>query len=185
MTDKILKNADSMMKKSIEALSKELATIRTGRASPALVEHIKVDYQGTMTPLIQLASISVPEPKMILIKPWDRTAINSIDKAILKSELGLNPVNDGNVVRISIPMLTEERRKDLIKIIHKRLEESRVQIRNFRRDAHDELKKAEKNKEISQDQNTRAMEQLQKLTDIAVENINKIGRDKEAELLEV
>ena len=185
MTDNILKNADSKMKKSIEALTKELASIRTGRASPALVEHIKVDYQGTLTPIIQLASISVPEPKMIVIKPWDRMVINNIDKAILKSDLGLNPVNDGNVVRISIPMLTEERRKDLIKIIHKRLEESRIQARNIRREAVDELKQAEKNKEISQDQNTRASEQLQKLTDIAIENVNKIGKDKEAEIMEV
>ncbi len=185
MTDNILKNADSKMKKSIEALTKELASIRTGRASPALVEHIKVDYQGTLTPIIQLASISVPEPKMIVIKPWDRMVINNIDKAILKSDLGLNPVNDGNVVRISIPMLTEERRKDLIKIIHKRLEESRIQIRNIRREAVDGLKQSEKNKEISQDQNTRASEQLQKLTDIAIENVNKIGKDKEAEIMEV
>ncbi len=185
MTDKILKNADSKMKKSIEALTRELSSIRTGRASPALVEHIKVDYQGTLTPIIQLASISVPEPKMIVIKPWDRMAINSIDKAILKSDLGLNPVNDGNVVRISIPMLTEERRKDLIKIIHKRLEESRIQIRNIRREAVDELKQAEKNKEISQDQSIRASEQLQKLTDISIEHVNKIGNDKEAEIREV
>jgi ribosome recycling factor len=185
MTDKILKNADLKMKKTTEALTKELASIRTGRASPALVEYIKVDYQGTLTPIIQLASISVPEPKMIVIKPWDRTAINNIDKAILKSDLGLNPINDGNVVRISIPALTEERRKDLIKIIHKRLEESRIHIRNIRREAVDELKQAEKNKEISQDQNTRASEQLQKLTDFAIENVNKIGRDKEAEILEV
>ena len=185
MTDKILKNADLKMKKTTEALTKELASIWTGRASPALVEYIKVDYQGTLTPIIQLASISVPEPKMIVIKPWDRTAINNIDKAILKSDLGLNPINDGNVVRISIPALTEERRKDLIKIIHKRLEEYRIHIRNIRREAVDELKQAEKNKEISQDQNTRASEQLQKLTDFAIENVNKIGRDKEAEILEV
>jgi len=173
------------MKKSIDALVKELSSIRTGRASPALVEHIKVDYQGTLTPIIQLASISVPEPKMIVIRPWDRTAINNIDKAILKSDLGLNPVNDGNVIRISIPILTEERRRDLIKIIHKRLEESRIQIRNIRRETVDELKQAEKNKGISQDQNARASEQLQKLTDISIDNINKIGKDKEAELLEV
>jgi len=185
MTDKILKNADFKMKKSIDALVKELSSIRTGRASPALVEHIKVDYQGTLTPIIQLASISVPEPKMIVIRPWDRTAINNIDKAILKSDLGLNPVNDGNVIRISIPILTEERRRDLIKIIHKRLEESRIQIRNIRRETVDELKQAEKNKGISQDQNARASEQLQKLTDISIDNINKIGKDKEAELLEV
>lgn len=185
MTEKMLKNADSKMKKAIEALTKELASIRTGRASPALVEHIKVDYHGVMTPLIQLASISVPEPRSIAIHPWDRTIINSIDKAILKSDLGLNPVNDGNNIRISIPLLTEERRKDLIKIVHKRLEESRISIRNMRRETIDELKAAEKNKEISQDQNTRASDQLQKLTDSYIESINKIGKDKETEILEV
>jgi len=185
MTEIILKNADSKMKKSVEALVKELASIRTGRASPALVEHIKVDYHGVVTPLIQLASISVPEPRMISIHPWDRTIINNIDKAILKSDLGLNPVNDGNNIRISIPLLTEERRKDLIKIIHKRLEESRITIRNMRRESVDELKTSEKNKEISQDQNTRASDQLQKITDNYIEAINKIGRDKEAEILEV
>jgi ribosome recycling factor len=184
MTDKILKNADAKMKKAVEALAKELAGIRTGRASPALVEHIKVDYQGIVTPLIQLASISVPEPKMILIHPWDRSIINNIDKAILKSDLGLNPVNDGNVIRIPIPALTEERRKELIKVVHKRLEDSRIHIRNIRREAIEELRQAEKNKEISQDQNTRASEQLQKLTDSFIEAVNKIGREKETEILE-
>jgi ribosome recycling factor len=127
----------------------------------------------------------VPEPKTIAIHPWDRTIINNIDKAILKSDLGLNPINDGNNIRITIPALTEERRKDLIKVIHKRLEESRISIRNLRRETADELKLAEKNKEISQDQHTRASDQLQKLTDIHIESVNKIGRDKEAELLEV
>jgi len=184
MTDKILKNADAKMKKAVEALAKELAGIRTGRASPALVEHIKVDYHGVITPLTQLASISVPEPKMILIHPWDRSIINNIDKAILKSDLGLNPVNDGNVIRIPIPPLTEERRKELIKVVHKRLEDSRIHIRNIRREAIEELRQAEKNKEISQDQNTRASEQLQKLTDNFVEAVNKIGREKEREILE-
>ena len=144
-----------------------------------------MDYHGVLTPLIQLASISVPEPKTIAIHPWDRTIINNIDKAILKSDLGLNPTNDGNNIRISIPLLTEERRKDLIKIIHKRLEESRITIRNMRRETNDELKTSEKDKEISQDQNTRASDQLQKLTDSYIESINKIGRDKESEILEV
>jgi len=185
MTDKILKNADSRMKKCIEALNKELSSIRTGRASPALVEHIKVDYFGVLTPLIQLASISVPDPKTISIHPWDRTIINSIDKAILKSDLGLNPINDGNNIRISIPALTEDRRKDLIKIVHKRLEESRVAVRNIRREAVEELKASEKNKEISQDQSIRASEQIQKLTDSYIDNVNRIGKDKEAEILEV
>ena len=173
------------MKKTIEALTKELSSIRTGRASPALVEHIKIDYHGVITPLIQLASISVPEPKTIAIHPWDRSIINTIDKAILKSDLGLNPVNDGTNIRINLPALTEERRKDLIKAVHKRLEESRITIRNLRRESIDELKVAEKNKEISQDQSIRASEQLQKLTDSYIESINRIGKDKESEILEV
>ncbi|MHB8084928.1 MAG: ribosome recycling factor [Dehalococcoidia bacterium] len=184
MTDKLLKNADLKMRKTIEALAKELAGIRTGRASPALVEHIKVDYHGVITPLIQLASISVPEPKTIAIHPWDRSIINNVDKAILKSDLGLNPINDGTIIRITIPALTEERRKDLVKVVHKRLEESRISVRNIRREVVDELKSAEKNKEISQDQDIRASEQLQKLTDSHIESINKIGKDKEAEILE-
>jgi ribosome recycling factor len=185
MTDIILKNADTRMKKTIEALNKELSSIRTGRASPALVEHIKVDYHGVMTPLIQLSSISVPDPKTISIHPWDRTIINNIDKAILKSDLGLNPINDGNNIRISIPALTEERRKDLIKIIHKRLEEARVTVRNIRREAVEELKTSEKNKDISQDQSVRAAEHTQKLTDSHIDSINRIGKDKETEILEV
>jgi len=185
MTDNVLKNADSKMKKTIEALTRELSTIRTGRASPALVEHIKIDYHGVITPLVQLASISVPEPRTIAIHPWDRTIINTIDKAILKSDLGLNPVNDGSNIRINLPALTEERRKDLVKAVHKRLEESRITIRNLRRESVDELKTAEKNKEISQDQNIRASEQLQKLTDSYIESINRTGKDKESEIFEV
>jgi ribosome recycling factor len=185
MTDNVLKNADSRMKKTIEALTRELSTIRTGRASPALVEHIKIDYHGVITPLVQLASISVPEPRTIAIHPWDRTIINTIDKAILKSDLGLNPVNDGANIRINLPALTEERRKDLVKAVHKRLEESRITIRNLRRESVDELKTAEKNKEISQDQNIRASEQLQKLTDSYIESINRTGKDKESEIFEV
>ena len=185
MIDNILKNAESRMKKGIEALNNELASIRTGRASPALVEYIKVEYHGVLTPLIQLASISVPEPKTIIIKPWDRSIVNNIDKAILKSDLGLNPINDGTSIRIIIPPLTEERRKDLIKMVHKRLEESRIHIRNIRRDAMDELKQCEKNKEISQDQNNKAIEQLQKLTDSYIEIINKTGKDKEEEIAEI
>ena len=185
MTDKILKNADSKMKKTVEALTRELSSIRTGRASPALVEHIKIDYHGVITPLIQLASISVPEPKTIAIHPWDRTIINTIDKAILKSDLGLNPVNDGTNIRINLPALTEERRKDLVKAVHKRLEESRITIRNLRRESIDELKLAEKSKEISQDQNIRASELLQKLTDSYIESVNRTGKDKESEIFEV
>jgi ribosome recycling factor len=185
MIENVLKNADVRMKKAVEALNNELSSIRTGRASPALVEHIKIEYQGILTPLIQLASISVPEPKTIIIKPWDRSIINNIGKALLKSDLGLNPTNDGTNIRIAIPPLTEERRKDLIKIVHKRLEESRIHIRNIRRDTVDELKQHEKNKDISQDQNIKATDQLQKLTESYINTINKIGKDKEEEILEI
>jgi ribosome recycling factor len=185
MIEDILKNADTKMKKAIESLNIELSSIRTGRASPALVEHIKVDYHGVVTPLIQIASISVPEPKTIAVHPWDRSIINNIDKAILKSDLGLNPSNDGTNIRITIPALTEERRKDLIKIIHKRLEETRIHIRNVRREIIDDIKQAEKSKQISQDQDIRAENQLQKLTDSYIESVNRIGKDKETEIFEI
>jgi ribosome recycling factor len=185
MIEKILKNADLKMKRTVEALSKELAGIRTGRASPALVEHVKVDYHGVITPLIQLASISVPDPRTIMIQPWDRSIIQNIEKALLKSELGLNPNSDGNVIRISIPTLTEERRKELIKVVHKRLEETRISVRNIRRETIDELRQAEKNKELSQDQSIRTTGQLQKLTDSFIDAVNHIGKEKEAEISEV
>ena len=185
MIEQILSETDSKMKKAVEALTRDLAGIRTGRASPALVDHIRVDYHGVPTPLNQLASIAVPEAKMIVIQPWDRTSIHSIEKAILKSDLGLNPTSDSNVIRITIPPLTEERRKELIKVVHKRLEEAKIALRNIRRDSIEKLKQSEKNKEISQDQNTRAAEQLQKLTDSFIERVNGTGKDKEKEMMEV
>ncbi len=185
MIEQILSETDSKMKKAVEALTRDLAGIRTGRASPALVDHIRVDYHGVPTPLNQLASVAVPEAKMIVIQPWDRTSIRSIEKAILKSDLGLNPTSDSNVIRITIPPLTEERRKELIKVVHKRLEEARIALRNIRRDSIEKLKQSEKNKEISQDQNTRAAAQLQKLTDSFIEIVNSTGKDKEREIMEV
>ena len=185
MIEQILKDTDSKMQKTLNALVHELSTIRTGRATPALVDHIKVDYHGVLTPLNQVASISIPEAKMILIQPWDRTSIRDIEKAILKSELGLNPTSDGNVIRIVIPALTEERRKDLIKTVHKRLEEIRVALRNIRRDGIENLKRAEKEKKISQDQLSRGNEQMQKLIDNYIDKVNKIGQDKESEIMEI
>lgn len=185
MIEQIQKETEIKMQKSISVLSQELATIRTGRASTTLVDHIKADYHGVPTPLNQMASISIPEAKMIMIQPWDRTVIRDIEKAILKSDIGLNPTNDGNVIRIVIPSLTEERRNDLIKAVHKRLEESRVSIRNIRRDSMEHLKKVEKDKEISQDQFKRASDQLQKLTDLYIEKVNQVGQKKEAEILEI
>ena len=185
MIEQRLLDTDAKMQKAVNALTQELSTIRTGRATPALVEHIKVDYHGVPTPLNQVASISIPEAKMILIQPWDRSSIRNIEKAILKSDLGLNPTSDSNFVRIVIPTLTEERRKDLIKAVHKRVEETKIALRNIRRDSIDSLRKAEKSKEISQDQCTRATEQLQKLIDSFIEKVNKIGQDKETEVMEI
>lgn len=185
MIEQALKDIDSKMQKTINALTHELATIRTGRASPALVDNLKVDYHGVLTPLNQIASISIPEAKMIMIQPWDRTSIRDIEKAILKSELGLNPTSDGTVIRITIPALTEERRKDLIKAVHKRLEETRVILRNIRRDGMENLKRAEKEKEISQDQLNRTTQQIQKLIDNYIDKVAKIGQDKETEIMEI
>jgi ribosome recycling factor len=185
MIEELLKETDSKMQKTLSILTHELATIRTGRATPGLVEHIKVEYHGVSTPVNQIASISTPDAKMIVIQPWDRTSARDIEKAILKSDLGLNPTNDGNVIRIAIPPLTEERRKDLIKAIHKRLEETKVILRNIRRDAIDKLRKAEKNKEISEDQFNRSTDQFQKLIDGHIEKVNQVGKDKETEILEV
>lgn len=185
MIEQTLSDTASKMEKTIDALIRDLAGIRTGRATPALVDHIRVDYHGVPTPLNQLASIAVPEAKMIVIQPWDRTTIRNIEKAILKSDLGLNPMSDSNVIRISIPPLTEERRKELTKVVHKRLEEARITLRNIRRDAVEKLKLGERNKEISQDQNTRATEQLQKLTDSYIEKVNDTGNGKEKEIMEV
>lgn len=185
MIEQILKDDEGRMKKSVEALSRDLAAIRTARATPALVEHIRVDYHGVLTPVNQLASISIPEAKIIMIQPWDRTIARNIEKALLKSDLGLNPTSDGNVIRIIIPPLTEERRKELIKVVHKRVEESRITLRNIRRDGIEQFRQAEKNKEISQDQYTRSLERMQKLTDSYIERVNKIGLDKEKEVMEV
>jgi ribosome recycling factor len=185
MIEQILKDTDSRMQKTISVLTHELATIRTGRANPALVEHVKVDYHGVLTPLNQIASISIPEAKMIMIQPWDRTSLRDIEKGILKSELGLNPTSDGNLIRIVIPALTEERRKELIKGVHKRLEETRVALRNIRRDSIEHLKRDEKEKTISQDQLNRATEQIQKLIDSFIDKVNKIGHDKEREIMEI
>ena len=185
MDSRILWDTEEKMKKSVELLRRELANIRTGRATPALVEHIKVEYAGVPTPLNQLAGISVPGVRLLVIQPWERSSIPSIEKAILKSDLGLTPVNDGNVIRLNIPQLTEERRQELAKVVRKRVEEKKIVIRNLRREAMDELKRLEKNKDISQDEHKRTQVQLQKLTDSAIIDAEQIGQDKEAELMEI
>jgi ribosome recycling factor len=185
MVTEALQGFEGKAKGLVLGFRQDLATIRTGHASPALVEHIKVEYAGVPTPLNQLASISAPEAGLLVIQPWDKTSLGSIQKAILKSELGLNPSSDGNLLRISIPPLSEERRQELIKVVHRRVEERRVAVRNLRHEIMNELRKLEKDKEISQDEQKRAQDQLQKLTDRFISDIELIGQDKEKELTEV
>jgi len=185
MIQEQISDAKSRMHKAVEALQHELLTVRTGRASTGLVEHLKVEYYGTPTPLQQLATISTPDAKLIVITPYDKTALGAIEKAIQKSDLGLTPNSDGSVVRLSIPALTEERRKELAKHIRKRVEEARVAVRNVRRDVHDHLRKLEHEHSISQDDLKRSETELQKLTDDQVSQVDEIGEEKEQEVLTV
>ncbi|MFH0941434.1 MAG: ribosome recycling factor [Chloroflexota bacterium] len=185
MKDQIILKAKDKMNRTAEALKVELAAIRSGRASPGMVEHVKVDYAGVPTPLRSLAAVASPEARLLVIQPWDKSTIGDIEKAILKSDLGLTPSTDGNVIRINIPPLSEERRQELIKVVHRRVEERKVAVRNLRREAMDELKALEKGKTISQDEHKRALEQLQKVTDSAIQLTERIGGEKEAELKEV
>jgi len=181
----VMNEAKERMEKTIEALHGDLRTIRTGRASPALVERLQIDYYGAPTPLNQLAGTTVPEPRMLVIRPWDRSTIGIIEKAILKSDLGLNPSNDGQVIRLIIPQLTEERRRELSKQVARRVEEARVANRNIRRDAIDMLRELEKEKLISEDELFTGRDEIQKLTDESIKEIDEIGKAKEAEILEV
>lgn len=178
-------HAKERMQKAVEALRKDLQAIRTGRASAHLIDHVRVDYYGTPTPITQVGTVTVPEARMIVIQPWDRKTLPAIEKAIQKSDLGITPTNDGNVIRLVLPQLTEQRRKELVKQVQKRVEEGRVAIRNIRRDAHDELRKLEKNHEAPEDEVRRATDALQKLTDQFIVEVDKAGKEKEAELLEV
>ena len=173
------------MKKALEALRKEYSTLRAGRATPALLDKITVDYYGTPTPVNQVANISVPEPRMIVIQPWEKTMLSPIEKAILKSDLGLTPNSDGSVLRLSIPQLTQQRRTELVKVVHKKAEESRVAVRNLRRDANDAIKKLEKEKTISEDETKKAQEDIQKLTDKFIKEVDQIMAVKEKEIMEV
>jgi len=185
MQDNVLKEAESKMRKTVSVLEHDLSGIRTGRASPALLENIRIDYYGTPTPLNQVAGVSAPEARLLVIQPWDRTTLPVIEKAILKSELGLTPSNDGNVIRLVVPILSEERRRDLVKVVRKRVEAGKVAIRNVRRDIIDQLKGLEKDKKISADIHQQAQERLQKLTDAFIAEVGKVGQAKEDELLEV
>ncbi|MDO8472581.1 MAG: ribosome recycling factor [Dehalococcoidia bacterium] len=184
MAESVLHDAESKMEKTVDALKRDLAGIRGARATPALLQHLKVDYFGVATPLTQLANVSVPEPKMLMIQPWDKSSLSAIEKAVLKSDLGLTPSNDGNVIRLPIPALSQERRKDLARLVSKRVEEGRIALRNIRRDAIETLRHKEKAKELSQDDLTRATNSLQKVTDSFIAQATKVGETKEAELLE-
>ncbi len=185
MTDEVFSKAEDSMSKTVDVLKRDFSYIRAGRAAPSILDKIMVDYYGTATPLNQLATISAPEPRLLMVQPWDKTIMGDVEKAILKSDLGLTPNNDGNVIRLPIPQLTEERRKELVKMIKNKAEEGRVAVRNVRREANDQLKKMEKNSDITQDDLKRMQEEVQKLTDKYIESIDKVVENKENEIMEV
>lgn len=185
MIKETIKEAEGRMKGAIQSLDEDLGTIRTGRASPALVERLHVEYYGAPTPLLQLATISVPEPRQIMIRPFDPSTLKAIEKAILASDLGLTPNNDGKAIRLNLPPLTEERRKELVKTVHVRLEEARISIRNVRRDINKELREYEHEKLISEDDLKTGEEELQKLTDHIVQLVDQVGDKKQKEIMEV
>ncbi|MBU7008302.1 ribosome recycling factor [Phosphitispora fastidiosa] len=185
MIKEVVSEAEERMKKAIDALRKDLASLRAGRAAPALLDKIVVDYYGVPTPINQMANISVPEPRLLVIQPWDKNVISAIEKAIQKSDLGLTPNNDGSIIRLAIPQLTQERRNELVKMVKKKAEEARVAVRNIRRDANDNLKSFEKEGEISEDDGKRGHEEVQKLTDSWVKEIDQVLSNKEKEIMEV
>jgi ribosome recycling factor len=185
MTHEALRAVEPKMQRAVEAMERDFAGIRTGRASTAIVERIAVDYYGTSTPLNQMAGISTPDPHLIVIQPWDRTALSAIEKAITKSDIGLVPNVDGTVVRLNVPPLTEERRREMVKQVRRRTEEARVEVRNHRREAADHLKKALRDGDLSEDEERRELENLQKLTDRFIEAVDSRADRKEAEILEV
>ena len=185
MSSETLSSADHTLARAVEAMERDFQGVRTGRASTALVERLVVDYYGTQTPLNQLAGISVPEAHQIVIQPWDRAVLGAIEKAIQKSDIGLVPNVDGTVVRLNIPPLTEDRRKDLVRVVHKRMEEARVEIRNLRREAADELKREERDGEVGADEAHRQLDTLQKTTDRFISEVDRLGGVKEQEVLEV
>ena len=185
MIEDNLREAETKMQKSLEALGKEILTIRTGRASPGLIDRIPVEYYGNPTPLNQLASITAPEPRLIVIQPWDRTVITAVEKALQKSELGLNPANDGQVIRVPIPPLNEERRREYVRLVKRFAESAHVAVRNIRRDQMEKIKAAEKAKQVSADDAKRASERLQKVADRYIGKVDEAAARKEAEIMEV
>jgi ribosome recycling factor len=184
MIEEIKKSTDMKMQKSLSLLAQELAKLRTGRASPALLEGIKVEYYGSQLPLNQVATISIPEPRLIIIQPWDKTALPNIEKAIFKSAVGLTPNNDGTVIRLAVPPLTTERREELIKLTLRMAEETKVAIRNIRREANNEIKRIEKDKKISEDESFKAHEDIQHATDEFIKKVDDVQKDKEKEIRE-
>ncbi len=185
MAADLFEDAERRMQKAIDALKQDLNAIRAGRASSSLVERITVEYYGAPTPINQVASVSTPEARLLVIQPWDRKLLVDIEKAIQKSDLGINPNNDGQVIRLNIPPMSEDRRRDLVKTLHKKLDEHKVAIRNVRRDIQDKLRDREKKKEVSEDELKRSTERLQKLTDRYIDEMDKVGKAKELEILEV
>ena len=185
MLDELFAELNSRMQKATDGLAKELATLRAGRATPALLDHIMVDYQGTTIPLRQLATISIPEANLMIIQPWDRTSLRDIERAILTANIGLNPANDGNLIRVVIPPLSEERRKELVKFVSKKVEERRIAIRNIRRDGIERLREMEKSKEISEDELKNNTKKIDQLTETCVGKVSELGQHKEKEILEV
>lgn len=181
----VMNEAEEKMKKTVEILRKDLAGVRAGRANPAMLEKIAIDYYGTSTPVNQLANISVPEPRLLIIQPWDKTSIPAIEKAILKSDLGLTPANDGVVIRLNIPQLTAERRSEIVKVVKKKAEENRVAIRNIRRELIDDIKRIEKDKAVSEDEAKKAQDKAQKLTDKYIKEVDAVLEKKEKEIMEV
>ncbi|MCM3087417.1 ribosome recycling factor [Bhargavaea ginsengi] len=185
MVNNLIEETKDRMVKSLQSLRRELASIRAGRANASLLDRISVDYYGAPTPVNQLAGISVPEARLLVIQPYDKSVIGDIEKAILKSDLGITPANDGNVIRIAVPALTEERRKELVKVVKKEAEEGKVSIRNIRRDANDSLKKLEKNGDITEDDHRGYSDDIQKMTDDHIRQIDEIAKEKEDEIMEV
>lgn len=185
MINDVLQDTETRMQKSIAALENDLRTVRTGRASPALVEHLAVDYYGTPTPLNQLSTIATPEPTLLVIRPWDANVLAEIERAILKSDLGLTPNNDGQIIRLGIPSLTEERRRELVKLVSKRTEDARVAVRNIRRDGLQDLQDIQKEGLISEDEYYRARDRVQELTNSFIEEIGEISKSKETEIMEI
>ena len=183
--DNALKQTENRMKKSVELLVKDYSTMRAGRATPSLLENVLVDYYGTPTPVNQMATVTVPEPRLLAIQPWDKNMMPQIEKAILKSDLGINPISDGNVVRLTVPTLTEEKRKDLVKVVHKKAEEGRIAIRNLRREINDQIKGVEKKGDISEDMAKRYLNDTQELTDKYTKKIDEVAAAKEKEIMEI